>query len=190
MNIREQVVYGVDIGLSGGIAGADFTIPMPVTRYEIKPVVLVLDLDSNKRKQYVKSGPNKGKVKYKQKTAAKYETKLDIYKLTEVFNNADIVAIEAQGTSFGNSAKSTRTTAFNAGIIHAVATLSGAEVVYVAANKWKKDLGVSKDKLECVELAEFLTGMSFRTKRNRLLDGEAEAMLIRHWYITTQTKGD
>jgi hypothetical protein len=156
---------------------------MPTTKVLIKEAVTVLDLDNKGKKQIYKSGKHKGYPKMKIKSPAKYRTEIDIHKLCDIFNKYDTICIESQGATVGNSARSSRTTSFNAGIIHAVATMCNLTIHYVAPHKWKKDLRLSKDKLQSIELAEELSGSTFRTNRGRLEDGKAEAYLIRHWFL-------
>jgi hypothetical protein len=176
-------VIGTDPGKAGGISDGTTHISMPTRQVVTKPAVMILAKDSNGKKQYYKSGPNVGQPKYKIKTPAKYALELDVFAIRDMFQDSDVIVIEAQGTSFGNSAKSTRTTSMNFGKLLAIAELSGAKVVTVAPHKWKADLGLTDDKEACVELAETLSGTSFRTSRGALQDGPAEAYLIRHWYL-------
>ena len=56
--------------------------------------------------------------------------------------------------------------------------------------KWKKDLNLTKDKEQCVKYAEQLFNKSFRTQRNAMLDGPAEASLIGHWFIQSDHNND
>jgi len=172
----------VDIGLKGGFAMVDEAIPMPVCKVEVKPARYVQDL-LNGKKQYYKSGKNKGEVKMKQKSPAKYEEKLDVSTIYQHFTDVEVVIFESPGTSMGNAARSTATTNRNFGKLLALAELAECQIITVAPHKWKKDLGVTKDKLECVTLAEKLSGLSFRTARGALIDGPAEAWLIGYWYL-------
>ena len=181
-------ILGVDIGLAGGISDGVNHLQMPTIKVELKAARYIQDLDSKGKKQYIKSGPNKGQLKMKLKTPAKYETKLDLHTIYKLFTDADIIVFESQGTSFGNSAKSTRTTSVNYGKLLAIAELSNSTIVIVPPHVWKKALGLSKDKLESIALAEKLSNAVFRTKRGALLDGPAEAYLIQHWYTITKDK--
>lgn len=184
------MIFGVDIGLSGGISNGHFHAPMPVKKIETKPAVLVLDKDSKGNKQFYSTGPKKGTVKYRIKSPAKTKAVLDVFELSRFFQPANTIVLEAQGTTYGNSAKSTRTTSINFGKLLAVAELSGAKVITVPPHIWKRDLKLSKDKLESVVMAEQLTGESFRTGRGALLDGKAEAFLIWHWFTTKGESND
>lgn len=163
---------------------------MPTYRKEIKPAVYVMDKDAKGNKQYYKSGPNKGEVKMKIKTPAQYETYLDVHELVNIIDGADVVIIESQGTSFGNSAKSTRSTSMNYGKVLAVAELCAKEVLTVAPHKWKADLNLSQDKQASIDMAEQLSGHSFKTARGALKDGPAEAFLIRYNYIREKEKNE
>ena len=175
-------IAGVDIGLDGGISYADNHISMPIISIETSPAQYVQDL-LNGKKQFYKSGSKKGQVKVKLKKAAKFRRELDLIAIQTIFNECTTVVLELPGISMGNAARSTATTNRNFGKLLAVAELCECEIVTVTAHKWKKDLGLTKDKLECVCAAEKLTDTSFRTLRGALLDGPAEALLIRHWYV-------
>jgi len=179
---RKEQVYGIDIGLSGGISNGSSEIAMPIYSVMIKEPVMVQAKDSKGKKQYYKSGPKQGEVKMRIKAGAKFKKYLDISYIYKSFLNATVVVLEDMGTSVGNTAQATRTTASNLGKLLAAAELAGCKVHLIAANKWKKDLGLSSDKLESVIMAEELTGRVFRTDKGALLDGEAEAFLIWHWY--------
>ena len=181
--MNKQKIFGVDIGLMGGISDGLVHNDMPVIKKEIKSARYVLDLDSKGKKQYYKSGSKKGEVKMKLKTPAKYKTELDLHTINNLFKTANTIVFEKPGISRGNSAASSATTNINYGKLLAVAELCGLNIVTIVPHKWKSDLRLSKSKLESIEMAEKLTGKSFRTNRGRLIDGPAEAFLIRYWYI-------
>ena len=184
------IIFGVDweIGLMGGISDGSTHYDMPVIKKEIKPARYVLDLNSKGKKQYYKSGSKKGEVKMKLKTPAKHKTELDLHAINDLFKIADTIVFESPAMSRGNSAASSATTNINYGKLLAVAELYGSNIVTVVPHKWKSDLRLSKSKLESIEMAEKLTGKSFRTNRGRLIDGPAEAFLIRHWYMQLKDK--
>ena len=167
----------------GGISDGSIHYDMQVIKKEIKPARYILDLDSKGKKQYYKSGSKKGEVKMKLKTPAKYKTELDLHAINDLFKTADTIVFESPGISRGNSAASSATTNINYGKLLAIAELCGSNIVTVVPHKWKSDLGLSKNKMESIEMAEELTSKSFRTNRGRLIDGPAEAFLIRYWYI-------
>ena len=174
-----ESVVSVDIGIMGGLALEEDAIPMPIVAIETKAAIMVLDL-KNGKKQYYKSGLLKGEARHKIKVPAKYEKRLDLQSIYKYFNQVDVIVLESPGISKGNAANATATTNRNFGKLLACAELASCKIVTVSPNKWKKDLGLSKDKLESVELAEKLSGMSFRTIRGALMDGPAEAWLIGH----------
>lgn len=176
------MVIGVDPGKTGGIAIETNSILMPTVDILVKEAIYQFALKDGK-KQLIKSGKNAGEYKKKIRTPAKYKTELDVKSIFDIFTQGSIVVTELPGNTRGNAAKATATTFTNFGKLLALAELAGCEIVQVPANKWKKDLGVTKDKEQCVALAEELSGLSFRTERGALLDGPAEAWLIRHWYI-------
>ena len=193
-----MILYSVDIGLSGGISKFvngvyQYSIDMPVDKIEVKKAKYKLDL-LNGKKQFYKSGSQKGQPKMKQVSPAEYKTELDLFKIMDIFkesaseNEKIFVIFESPTKSIGNSAKVTATTNRNFGKLLATAELSGADVDSVVPSKWKKDLFLTKDKKECVEFAEKEFGKTFRTKGGRLLDGQAESALIGKWFISYYNK--
>lgn len=177
-------IISIDIGLDGGIYKNGIAYPMPTTEIILKAPVMVQALDKAGKKVIIKSGPNKGKVKMKIKTPAVTKRELDVFKIQELFesNNKQTIVLELPGDSTGNSARSSSTTDRNFGKLLAIAELSGANVVTVPANQWKKALNLSKDKIDSINLAEQLSGASFRSPKNKLYDGLAEALLIGYYY--------
>ena len=178
-------IISIDIGLDGGIYKNGIAYPMPTTEIILKAPVMVQALDKAGKKVIIKSGPDKGKVKMKIKTPAVTKRELDVFKIQELFesNNKQTIVLELPGNSIGNSARSSSTTDRNFGKLLAIAELSGANVVTVPANQWKKALSsLSKDKIDSVNLAEQLSGASFRSPKNKLYDGLAEALLIGYYY--------
>ena len=193
-----MILYSIDIGLSGGISKFvngvyQYSVDMPVDKIEVKKAKYKLDL-LNGKKQFYKSGSQKGQPKMKQISPAEYRTELNLFKIMDIFKESDsknekiFVILESPAKSIGNSARTTATTNRNFGKLLAAAELSGADFDSVAPNKWKKDLSLTKDKKECVEFAEKEFRRSFRTKGGRLLDGQAESALIGHWYIEKMNK--
>lgn len=179
----DKIIAGCDIGLDGGLSDGTTHLSMPTSKIEVKPARYVFDLDQKGKKQYIKSGPNKGNPKQKLKSAAKHIRELDVQSIYNLLKNIDIVIFEQPGNSMGNAARTTATTNRNYGKLLACATLAGCQVETVAPHKWKKDLSLSKDKQQSIDMAQELTGASFITPRGKLLDGPAEAFLIRHAYI-------
>ena len=196
--MKFNTIVSVDIGLSGGISLFQDNklvacISMPTVKVETKPARYKLDL-LNGKKQFIKSGSNKGKPKMIQVSAAKYDTQLALKEIEDffLFSEPENVAIilEAPAMSFGNSASSTATTNQNFGKLLAVAELCNLNIFTVPPHKWKKDLNLTKDKEECVKYAEQLFNKSFRTQRNAMLDGQAESSLIGHWFIQSDHNND
>ena len=196
--MKFNTVVSIDIGLAGGLSlfqdnNLITVIDMPVKKIETKPARYKFDL-LNSKKQFIKSGPNKGQAKMIQISSAKYDTVLDLHAIKSffTFSEPDGVAIilEAPAMSFGNSASSTATTNQNFGKLLAVAELCNLNIFTVPPHKWKKDLGLTKDKEQCVSYAEQLFKRSFRTQRNRLIDGQAESALIGHWFIKSDHNDD
>ena len=193
-----MILYSIDIGLAGGISKFvngvyQDSIDMPVNKIEIKKAKYKLDL-LNGKKQFYKSGSQKGQPKMKQVSPAEYRTELDLLKIMDIFkesadkNENIFVIFESPAKSIGNSARTTATTNRNFGKLLATAELSGTDVDSVVPSKWKKDLSLTKDKKECVEFAEKEFRRSFRTKGGRLLDGQAESALIGKWFINCYNK--
>ena len=193
-----MILYSVDIGLAGGISKFvngvyQDSIDMPVNKIEVKKAKYKLDL-LNGKKQFYKSGSQKGSPKMKQVSPAEYRTELDLFKIMDIFkesadkNENIFVIFESPAKSIGNSARTTATTNRNFGKLLAAAELSGAEFDSVVPSKWKKDLSLTKDKKECVEFAEKEFKRSFRTKGGSLLDGQAESALIGKWFIDWYNK--
>jgi len=200
-----RTIVSIDTGLAGGISifqnykdtftTQDYKLVFcentPVRKTEIKKAKTKFDL-LNGKKQFIKSGPNKGQVKTIQVEAAKCTTDLDLHSvinmMTFIVPSKVTVVIEQPGSTVGNSSTATATTFKNFGKLLACAELAHCEIYVVPAAQWKKDLGLTKDKLQCVEFAEKLFNKSFRTDRNKLLDGQAESALIGYWYINHKLK--
>ena len=194
--MKFNTIVSVDIGLAGGLSLFQDNkliacISMPTVKVETKPARYKLDL-LNGKKQFIKSGANKGKPKMIQVSAAKYDTHLALNEIKEFFSFSEpekvAIILEAPAMSFGNSASSTATTNQNFGKLLAVAELCNLNIFTVPPNKWKKDLSLTKDKKLCVSFAEKEFGRNFRTKGGRLLDGQAESALIGLWFLKFRDK--
>ena len=194
--MKFNTIVSVDPGLAGGLSLFQDNklvacITMPTVKVETKPARYKLDL-LNGKKQFIKSGSNKGKPKMIQVSAAKYDTHLALNEIKDFFSFQEpenvAIILEAPAMSFGNSASSTATTNQNFGKLLAVAELCKLNIFTVPPHKWKKDLSLTKDKKECVEFAEKEFGRNFRTKGSRLLDGQAESALIGKWFISWYNK--
>ena len=181
--MKFNTIVSVDPGLAGGLSLFQDNklvacITMPTVKVETKPARYKLDL-LNGKKQFIKSGSNKGKPKMIQVSAAKYDTHLALNEIKDFFSFSEpenvAIILEAPAMSFGNSASSTATTNQNFGKLLAVAELCNLKIITVPPHKWKKDLNLTKDKEECVKYAEQLSGKSFRTDRGALKDGPAES---------------
>lgn len=192
--MKFKTVVSVDPGLSGGLSLFQDNqliscISMPTVKVETKPARYKFDL-LNGKKQFIKSGTKKGQAKTVQISAAKYDTHLALNEIKGFFTFPEpekvAIILEAPAMSFGNSASSTATTNQNFGKLLAVAELCNLNIFTVPPHKWKKDLNLTKDKEQCVQYAEQLSGKSFRTDRCALKDGPAESMLIGHWFIASQ----
>ena len=189
--MKFNTIVSVDIGLAGGLSmfvnnQLVTCISMPTVKVETKPARYKLDL-LNGKKQFIKSGSNKGKPKMIQVSAAKYDTHLALNEIKDFFSFSEpenvAIILEAPAMSFGNSASSTATTNQNFGKLLAVAELCNLNIFTVPPHKWKKDLNLTKDKELCVSFAEKEFGKKFRTDKGRLLDGQAESALIGLWFL-------
>ena len=196
--MKFNTIVSADIGLAGGLSLFQDNkliacISMPTVKVETKPARYKLDL-LNGKKQFIKSGSNKGKPKMIQVSAAKYDTHLALNEIKDFFSFSEpenvAIILEAPAMSFGNSASSTATTNQNFGKLLAVAELCNLNIFTVPPHKWKKDLNLTKDKEECVKYAEQLFKRSFRTPKGRLIDGPAESALIGHWFIQSDHNND
>ena len=189
--MKFNTIVSADIGLNGGLSLFQDNqlvacISMPTVKVETKPARYKFDL-LNGKKQFIKSGPNKGQAKMIQISAAKYDTHMALNEIKDFFTFSEpgdvAIILEAPAMSFGNSASSTATTNQNFGKLLAVAELCNLNIFTVPPHKWKKDLNLTKDKEQCVSFAEKLFDKSFRTQRNAMLDGPAESALIGHWFM-------
>lgn len=196
--MKFNTIVSADIGLNGGLSLFQDNqlvacISMPTVKVETKPARYKFDLLKGK-KQFIKSGPNKGQAKMIQISAAKYDTHLALNEIKDFFTFSEpgnvAIILEAPAMSFGNSASSTATTNQNFGKLLAVAELCNLNIFTVPPHKWKKDLNLTKDKEQCVKYAEKLFNKSFRTQRNAMLDGPAESALIGHWFIQSDHNND
>ena len=196
--MKFNTIVSVDPGLAGGISLFQDNklvacISMPTVKVETKPARYKLDL-LNGKKQFIKSGPKKGQAKTVQISAAKYDTHMALNEIKDFFSFSEpenvAIILEAPAMSFGNSASSTATTNQNFGKLLAVAELCNLNIFTVPPHKWKKDLNLTKDKEQCVKYAEQLFNKSFRTQRNAMLDGPAEASLIGNWFIQSDHNND
>jgi hypothetical protein len=190
--MKFNTIVSVDPGLAGGLSLFQDNklvacISMPTVKVETKPARYKLDL-LNGKKQFIKSGSNKGKPKMIQVSAAKYDTHLALNEIKDFFSFSEpenvTIILEAPAMSFGNSASSTATTNQNFGKLLAVAELCNLNIFTVPPHKWKKDLNLTKDKELCVKYAEQLSGKSFMTDRGALKDGPAIIYLSREitWF--------
>ena len=189
--MKFNTIVSVDPGLAGGLSLFQDNkliacISMPTVKVETKPARYKLDL-LNGKKQFIKSGSNKGKPKMIQVSAAKYDTHLALNEIKDFFSFSEpekvAIILEAPAMSFGNSASSTATTNQNFGKLLAVAELCNLNIFTVPPHKWKKDLNLTKDKELCVSFAEKEFDKKFRTDRGKLLDGQAESALIGLWFL-------
>ena len=183
-----EIVLSFDPGLSGAYSRFEngkyvYCEAMPIYKKIIKEKLLQFDLENGK-KQVIKSGPNKGNFKMKVRRPEKTKNVLAVSTILDAMKEADIIVIEEQSPRPGNSAGSSFTTGVNYGKLLACAELSEAKIVTTLPRVWKRDMKLSQDKLESIEMAEKLTGKEFRTARGRLLHDHAESCLIGYWYLT------
>ena len=198
-------ILSIDSGINGAMAmfddGAlDNVIAMPTIRIEIESKLEQFDLKDGK-KQFIKSGPNKGLPKMKVRRPAKYKNELDCKTIFQLMVYADKIIIEKQGCQVMNSTKACSTTMFNYGKLLAIAELSEVPYETVLPKQWKTAMYITmtKDeklalggdiklikqtlKAKSCALALKLTGQSFITPRGAMNHDAAEATLIGLWYI-------
>jgi len=154
-----MIVAGCDIGLSGGITIINESrkiinvVPMPIRKIIDKEAITVFAKDGKNNKIMIKSGPNKGSYKKIIKTPEKSHNELDVHSINDLFKGIDVLQIEQPGITTGNSSRSSSTVARNYGKLLAVAELNNVDIQPIPANKWKKNLNLSKDKSEAIKLA-------------------------------------
>jgi hypothetical protein len=185
---RQHVLLAVDSGINGAIASFSDSkltqvIPMPTLKIEVKSKLEQLDLDVKGKKQFIKSGPNKGKVKMKLRRPAKHKKIINTQHVYDMFKSADTIILERQQPMIGNSSSSSFTIGLNYGRLLALAELSGKATVQVMPSVWKKYLGLGHDKQESVDMAEALEGIKLTTDKGRLMHDEAEAILLGNYYL-------
>jgi len=185
---RAHVLLAIDSGINGAIASFSDgkltqVISMPVVNIEVQSKLEQLDLDTKGKKQFIKSGPNKGKVKMKLRRPAKYKKMLNVGHIYDMFKSADTIVLEKQQPMRGNAASSSFTIGLNYGRLLALVELSGKNKVEVMPAVWKKYMGLGHDKQESVDMAEALESVKLTTDKGRLMHDEAEAILIGNYYL-------
>jgi len=199
-------ILSIDPGLTGGLAEFDTNISstinpdgfiggqiMTTIRIETKAKQMQLDLDYSTtktgKKQFIKSGPNKDKVKMKLRSPAKYKNELNIKYLYDLFKAQDIIVIEKQNPQPGNSAASSASTMRNYGKLLALAELSDAKLVLVAPMTWKKHLGLDltaeeRKRITPKEYKDLSIHKAYSMSNfNTSYDGISDAICIGYWYI-------
>jgi len=166
---------------------------MPTIKIETKPKQMIFDLDYSTskagKKQFIKSGPNKGQPKMKLKSPAKYRKELDTSQLFQIFKKHDIIVIEQQNPRPGNSAVSSASTMKNFGKLLALAEISSFELIIVSPTKWKThyNLAISRNQKQKLTPKEY-KNMSIKkayelSEWNTSYDGIADAICIGYYYI-------
>ena len=126
---------------------------------------------------------------------------IDVVKLTGIFNmlrywtqGKSFCVIEKVGSRPGQGVRSTFNFGYAYGLVVYGAYLSFNEVVFVPPTRWKKDLGLSDNKLTYTQKKEksrllalelfpqCTTALKYKTRADR-----AEALLLTEWFIR---KGD
>ena len=176
---------------------------MPKRKICVETKLEQFDLKDGK-KQFIKSGPNKGKPKMKVRRPAKYKDEIDCKVLMGLMFAADMIIIEQQACQMLNSTKACSTTMFNYGKLIALAEVSETKYETILPRIWKTDMHITmtkdekkalggdskliKDTLKAksVSLATHISGRKFVTPRGKSMHDEAEACLIGYWY---QNKG-
>lgn len=101
----------------------------------------------------------------------------------------DVACVEKQSAMRPAGRRQGTTSMLNSGkhwgIVLMAATMTGARVVEVAPSKWKREMGLPRDKGASVQMASNLwpsQAKEFVGPRGGLRDGLAEAALIAEWY--------
>ncbi len=196
-------VLSIDPGLTGGLASInvsdtnisfEWAESMPTIKIETKPKQMIFDLDYSTskagKKQFIKSGPNKGQPKMKLKSPAKYKKELNTGYLFKLFKEHDIIVIEQQNPRPGNSAISSASTMKNYGKLLALAEIiSGAELVTISPPKWnssyhRTESRNQKQKLTPKEYKNMSIKKAYELSEwNTSYDGIADAICIGYYYI-------
>jgi len=194
-------ITSIDPGLTGSIyqcihTGSEIknesVINMPIIKKEIKSPIYIYDLKDGK-KQYYKSGINKGKPKKKLKTKGKYKKELDVELIYNIMINSNHIIIEQQNPRPGTSAMSSATTMKNFGILIGLAKLANIKnnttIHIVQPNVWKKALGLDMSKLDRKKLTQTeykKISINKAIEFSNLIpknDGQADAICIGHYII-------
>ena len=179
------VIAGVDGGQGGGIALPE-TYLMPIATKEVKPNFYQVEKVKVGKKTTIrryKSGEKKGQPVTKILHKKEVEKYIDVATLKALLDSVNVVVLEKPGLS--HNASSLRSQTSNIEAVKVVCRLLDIKVIEVAADRWKKYFKLSDDKYDAMVLAEKLSGLNFSinhdTKKGK--DGEAEAWLIREWFI-------
>ena len=198
-------ILACDPGMSGAMALFEDGVlqhyfKMPTYDKVTQEKLMQLDL-LNGKKQYIKSGPNKGQEKMKVRRPQKTVKALAIQSIIGYMSEADHVVIELQNPRPGNSAQASFTTGVNFGKLLACAEYSGTRKHLVNPATWKSDLHITMNKDEkkalgddsklikstlkakSVSLAKHLSGFDFENDRGTVDHDAAEAVLIGYNYI-------
>ena len=198
-------MLAIDSGLTGALAlfedgELQHYFKMPTYQKITKEKLMQFDLLDGK-KQYIKSGPNKGKEKMKVRRPEESTRVLDVQSIIGYMREVDQVVIERQNPRPGNSAGASFTTGINFGKLLACAEWSETPTLLVNPATWKTALHITMDKDEkkalgddsrlikktlkakAVSLAKHLSGCDFTNSRGTVDHDSAEAALIGYYYF-------
>ncbi len=203
-----MILIALDPGLAGGIATFESdsykTLVlknagiMPTIKIETKAKQMQLDLDysttKSGKKQFIKSGPNKGQVKMKMKSPAKHKVQLNTGHIYNLFKEADVIVLENQNPMRGNAAGASATLMKNYGKLLALAEISRAKLIIVQPQTWKKYYGLTLTKEE----KKTITPTKYKqmsimkaymlSSWNTSYDGVADAICIGNYAIEKELK--
>ena len=178
---------------------------MPTYDRIVKEKLLQFDL-LNGKKQYIKSGPNKGCVKMKVRRPATTKKELAVNAIVGYMREVDHVVIELQNPRPGNSAQASFTTGVNFGKLLACSGVSDTPTTFVTPAAWKTEMHVTMSpdekkalgndskliketlKAKSVSLARSLSGFDFVNSRGTVDHDSAEAALIGYYFINNKDK--
>jgi crossover junction endodeoxyribonuclease RuvC len=99
----------------------------------------------------------------------------------------NVCVIEKVGSRPGEGSVSSFRFGYGVGLWVGICAALAIPVVFVSPAKWKKQLGLGKDKeLSLILARELFPGVSLKRKKD---DGRAEALLIGYWYRDQLSKG-
>ena len=180
-----SIIIGVDTGLHGYIAAVDAG-NNKILETNSMPIALTTTPPVKRRDGFYKNGNKKWKT-IKPANTKRY---LDIQGLFELISKLDkeydvsscIIEDQFHNTRGRMGQKGLKTIYANFGATKAscICSLGSSRVHLIQPKKWKKELGLTKNKQDSIDLVEEIFGIVCLT------DDEAEAILIAHHHIKSK----